>query len=308
MDCWCGGIRRRWRRPLAIVAAVVGVAIWGQGTAVVYGQGTPARANGVAGAGAGVGPVLERHGDVTIDWTRGLVIARAAAAASVRAPSPEIARIEAERRARAQALAKIEQHVRALHIAGRPVAEWVPVAADVADAPGEGPSALRAARLRRIIERARALRIEYESDGSVSVDMGVALEAVRRLVHGATAERRPKPWLVGDRERLPQRPPSAIVVDARRSLSAPRLGLVLRGEQHRYGAPTIFYRASARKASGSIRRSIRAMVRDGRFGDRVVRTRVKAVDDSEMVVELPDTKLAAAEWARAVVIVILGPS
>src|SRR5688572_33135430 len=58
-----------------------------------------------------------------IDWTRGLVVARGAAAADLRAPSPQVARLAAERRARAAAQARLRALARELKMAdGRSLA------------------------------------------------------------------------------------------------------------------------------------------------------------------------------------------
>ena len=62
--------------------------------------------------------VAEAEHGGTIDWTRGLVIAVGAAPGDIRAPSPDLARVGAERRARAQAQARLLVAARALPIAG----------------------------------------------------------------------------------------------------------------------------------------------------------------------------------------------
>jgi hypothetical protein len=223
------------------------------------------------------------HGGA-IDWTRGLVIAVGAAPGDIRAPSPDLARVGAERRARAQARERLLAAARALRVIDpkdRPGDELVGEHADADAAVAE--------RLAAAAARALDLSVDYGSDGSVVLTVGLPLEAVRQAVRPAAARDALAPsW-------PPAAPaPTAVIVDARGVLDAPVLGLGLVAGAHDYAGPTVFHGGAGAAAA------------DARRGPRPVRTRATALRDGRLVVDLPAADLAAAHAARALVIVIIG--
>jgi hypothetical protein len=225
------------------------------------------------------------HGGA-IDWTRGLIIAMGAAPGDIRAPSPDLARVGAERRARAQAQERLLATARALRMNDRLVGEHADADAAVA------------ARLAAAVARAIDLVVDYGSDGSVVLTAGLPLEAVRQAVHpvapldviagAAAAAAAPAPAA------QPVRAPTAILVDARGVLDAPVLGLGLVAGAHEHAGPAVFHGTAAAAAA------------DARRGPRAARTRATAMRDGRLVVDLPAEELAAANAARALVIVIIG--
>ena len=221
------------------------------------------------------------HGGA-IDWTRGLVIATGAAPGDIRAPSPDLARVGAERRARAQAQERLLATARALRMDERLVGERA-----------DGDAAV-AGRLAAAVARALDLTVDYGSDGSVVLTAGLPLEAVRQAVQpdapvDAVVEAAP-----GSSAKPAAQAPTAIIVDARGVLEAPVLGLGLVTGGHEHVGPAVFHGGAAAAAA------------DARRGARAARTRATALRDGRLVVDLPGAELAAANAARALVIVIIG--
>ncbi|HWN70871.1 MAG TPA: hypothetical protein VNM90_24685 [Haliangium sp.] len=223
------------------------------------------------------------HGGA-IDWTRGLAIATGAAPGDIRAPSPDLARVGAERRARAQAHERLLAAARALR---------------VVSGAGDGPVGERAdadaavaRRLASAVARSLDLAVDYGSDGSVVLTAGLPLEAVRQAVHPVAAV---DATALGAAVQ-PAQVPTALIVDARDVLDAPVLGLGLVAGAHEYAGPAVFHG------------SVGAAATDARRGSRAVRTRATAVRDGRLVVDLAAEDLAAANAARALVIVIIGRS
>jgi hypothetical protein len=177
-----------------------------------------------------------------IDWTRGLVIETGAAAGDLRAPSPGVARVAAEREARQAARARLAKRAAKISLAsgGRVSAR-------------AGADEEVARRLARAVERSVDLSVEYASDGSVVLVSGLPLEAIRLAVEGA----------VGPPVADEPRRPTALVVDATGALKKPLLGIELAAGAERYAGPTIFYRAE------------KAALRDPRVGDRPAHARAK---------------------------------
>jgi len=252
-------------RPVAIV---VGVAI-----ALGGGDGLRAQRRAKQAKGSVVVGSPRSH----IDWTRGLIVETGAAAGELRAPSPAVARVAALRRARQAARARLHKAAVGLSLAeGAPVSERV--AAD----------ASLAARLDSAVQRTLDLDVDYSSDGSVVLSVGLPLEAVRGALAGATAP----PGKQGAGA------PSAIIVDASGALKGPVLGLALAAGTERYAGPTVFY-ASARAAA-----------RDPRLGPRKLRARAARRDGGLLWLAggngaLEPAALASAREAGALVVVLL---
>ena len=222
------------------------------------------------------------HGGA-IDWTRGLVIAMGAAPGDIRAPSPDLARVGAERRARAQAQERLLATARALRMDERLVGERA-----------DGDAAV-AGRLAAAVARALDLAVDYGSDGSVVLTAGLPLEAVRQAVQpDAPVDAVVDATAPGPPAKPAAQAPTAIIVDARGVLDAPALGLGLVAGAQEHVGPAVFHGGAAAAAA------------DARRGARAARTRATALRDGRLVVDLPGADLAAANAARALVIVIIG--
>ncbi len=227
------------------------------------------------------------HGGA-IDWTRGLVTAVGAAPGDIRSPSPELARVGAERRARAQAHKRLLAAARALRMEDRLVGAWADADAAVAE------------RLAAAVARALDLNMDYGSDGSVVLTAGLPLEAVRLAVHGAVVEDIDDGDDGEDGEdgevaaRVPAAQPTSLIIDARGVLDAPVLGVRVVAGAAVYAGPVVFHRQAG--AAGA----------DARRGARPVRGRARSVEGGRLSVELPSEVVTAANSARALVIVIIG--
>jgi hypothetical protein len=219
-----------------------------------------------------------------IDWTRGLITAVGAAPGDIRAPSPELARVGAERRARVQARERLQAAARALRLHGDDR-----LVGAIADA-----DAAVAGRLSAAVARALDLAVDYGSDGSVVLTAGLPLEAVRQAVQGTAARDVTAAEAPAAPTTAPTAAPTAVIVDARGVLDAPALGVRLRAGTYEYAGPTVFHGAAAAAAA------------DARRGPRPTRARAQALRDGRLVVDLPPGALAAANSARALVIVIIG--
>jgi hypothetical protein len=181
----------------------------------------PPAAGAKTGKPAASGSALARElgSGARLDWSRGLLIARGAAAGDLRAPSPNVARLAAERSARDAARARLRDLANDLPLAGgRSVGEVV--AADSA----------AAARLAGAVERTVDLDIDLGTDGSVVLSAGLPLEAVRAALYG------PSPVPTGRAKGAP----TTLVVDAAAHLDAPLLGLSIAAGDERYQGPTLF--------------------------------------------------------------------
>lgn len=217
------------------------------------------------------------HGGA-IDWTRGLVTAMGAAPGDIRAPSPELARVGAERRARAQAQERLLAAARGLRMEDRPVGAWADADAALAE------------RLAAAVARALDLAVEYGSDGSVVLTAGLPLEAVRLAVRGAVVED------VALAARAPgaAAQPTSLIIDARGVLDAPVLGVRVVAGAAEYAGPVVFHRQVG--VAGA----------DARRGARPVRARARSAESGRLSVELSPEVVIAANSARALVIVIIG--
>jgi hypothetical protein len=216
-------------RGCTLIGLAIGLAI---GLVIGAGQAHARKPPGAV-AGAVIVPGPER---TAVDWSRGLITAVGAAAGDLRAPSAAVARVAARRKALEQARARLDARARALTLGARPVAEWV------------RDDARARARLERALDQAVELDVAHASDGSVVVTAGLGLEAIRLAVHGPP---RPGP---ADRAALP----TAILIDARKVMNAPILGMAVNTPAGPRAAPTVYYR------------SLAAARADTRLGDRVL--------------------------------------
>jgi hypothetical protein len=141
---------------------------------------------------------------VTVDWTRGALLARGVAAADRHAPSPAVARVAAERRAVDRARARLAVAV-----------DRVPGAAAAASG-GTVAADVRAA-IARELERAPVIVRDFRPDGSVLVEVGLGLEALRQVTAG------PRVLVAGADEGAA----SLVVADGRAAGVQPALGLAL---------------------------------------------------------------------------------
>ncbi len=98
-------------------------------------------------------------GGTEVDFHEGTITARAGAAADIRLPSPEVARLGAERRARAAALGKL-----------RAALERLPLS---------GASRLTEPSVEAAVARAHTRAIEYQSNGGVVLTLGLRFSEVR---------------------------------------------------------------------------------------------------------------------------------
>jgi hypothetical protein len=222
---------------------------------------------GAAGS-SGTGAIVADHGAAgRIDWTRGLAVASGAAAADLRARTPEVARVGAERRARERALDKLEVLARDVPLAdGRTVGEAI------------AGNEVAAARLSRALAEAIDVDIDYGTDGSVVASLGLPLEAIRLALRGPIEP--------------PRGPgPTGVVVAAAGQLDAPALGFELRAGDESYAPPMVFARGAARA--------------DRRLGEEVVIARLHAAEGGTLVVDLAPEVLARARAAGALVVITL---
>ena len=223
----------------------------------------------VPGAAAGTGAVTEeRAGEGVIDWSRGLVITRGAAAADLRARSPEVARVGAERRATERA----QQHLLALatHVS---LADGSKVGA----IGQKDPEAAR--RLARAARSALEVDIDYGSDGSVVIHLGLPLEAIRVALAGPESAPAPRDAAV-----------TGVIVHAGGVVKAPALGLELVAGKVRYAPPVVFTRGSGA---------------DPRLGDSVLEARALSRDGRALSVDLEPEALARARAGGALVRIVL---
>jgi hypothetical protein len=259
------------RRPGRLRAVRSGVMCWAVGVALLLGL---LAAPVAAGSRPSSVLVPIEHGGA-IDWTRGLITAVGAAPGDIRSPSPGLARVGAERRARAQAQERLLAAARALRLEEQLVGAW----ADADPAVGK--------RLAGAVARALDLTVDYGSDGSVVLTAGLPLEAVRLAVRGAGVEEVTPGARAGDR-------PTSLIVDARGVLDAPVLGARVVAGAVEYAGPVVFHRQAGAAAA------------DARRGARPVRGRARAAEAGRLVVDLAPAVVTAANSARALVIVIIG--
>ena len=147
---------------------------------MIFVTGVSAEVSGVASA------------ETRVDWEKGTITASAVGVADLRAPSPNIASVSAERHARQQAAAELEKTVRDLPLAA---------GAKLGD------------ELHALID-GTASHIERQSDGSVKLSIALSLATVSSLAAGIPA---------------PESGADAVYVDARLLDLQPALGYRVKG-------------------------------------------------------------------------------
>ena len=206
-----------------------------------------------------------------IDWTRGLLVARGAAAADLRAPSPQVARLAAERRARAAGQARLRQLARDLRLAdGRSLGSAL------------DKDKAAAGRLDRAIARSVDVAIDHASDGSVVLSTALPVEAARAAIAGFT----PAPAGAVNA-------PTALVVTAGKHLARPAVGVSLGAGGERYSGPTLFASREAAMADRLGPRPVRLKAAGGRAGSLELGGKDAA------------RQLAAARAAGALVVILV---
>lgn len=153
-------------------------------------------------------PALAKAEKPGIDWQRGLLVARAAVPGDLGAPSREMARIKAERQARARCRA-------ALFVA----MQSVPLA------PGLSAEPLSEESLPLL-----PLATDYGMDGSVVIEMAMPLDALRTLY--AAADPIVAPGASG---------PEVLLIDARGLRLARAVGYELGDGDSSYRGPSLFF-------------------------------------------------------------------
>jgi hypothetical protein len=133
---------------------------------------------GVFAATAASVSLVAQIGTATVDWGRGVVSAHGGAPASLRAPGPGVARVTAERKARAAALEKLEASIGKLPLWG---------GGQVGHLLAERPAAKT--RLMTVIAEAPVVvSPRYASDGGVELDLELPLDAVAAALGGSGEE------------------------------------------------------------------------------------------------------------------------
>jgi len=218
-------------------------------------------------------PVRELAGGARLDWSRGLLVARGAAAGDLRAPSPNVARLGAERDARDAARRRL-----------RALADDLPVAGGRTVGQVVKGDAAAAARLQRAVAASIDLAIDHATDGSVVLTEALPLEAVRAALYG------PSPVPAGAAKDAP----TALVIDATELKVTPALHLAVAAGAERYQGPTLF---TARRPGED----------DPRLGARPAALRAARAGGTslDLAGEAAATTLAAARDAGALVVVVV---
>jgi hypothetical protein len=211
-------------------------------------------------------------GGTTIDWSAGRLVAEGAAAADLRAPGPDVARVSAERRAREQALATLDAAARKLPLAG---------GGTVGEAVKRDEAAGK--RLAAALARARTIDASYASDGGARVTVALPLEAVRLAVAPPAAA-----------PAASDGAPTAILVDARKAGAKPVLGVTLVAGKTEAALPATWWTTPEAAAA------------DARAGATVARATAGKATAGKLEIDLPEADLARAAAAGALVIVVVG--
>ena len=119
--------------------------------------------------------ITDRLGEVTVNWTRGLLSVRAGASADLRAPTASIARVKAKRTAMEIATERL------LHAATE--LPWGP--------PSSPSPSLTTTQLLHLQSSVILLSTVYSSDGSVVMTVGLPIEAIRVTRLGREARQPP---------------------------------------------------------------------------------------------------------------------
>ncbi len=154
-----------------------------------------------------------------VDWERGLFIGRGIAVGDLRSPSRQLARVKAERQAKAKG--------RALLLDSLGDLPWASGTAFQQKVKEEGSAEL-------LTDSVISLHTDLGTDGSVVIEMALPLDALRALVYGSDSI-------------APKRAegPSAIVIDARSLTLKPAIGYQLSDGTSEYRGPTLFYTSEA---------------------------------------------------------------
>lgn len=202
-----------------------------------------------------------------------MVIATGAMAGDIRAPTPSVARVGAERGAREQAQARLLAGAKKLKTAdGKTVGKLA-----------DGDKQI-AARLERVAQQSIDLDIDYSSDGSVVLEAGLPIEAVRAAVYGADAPP----------EGAEDGAIAALVVDARKLRKLrPVIGLAVSAGGSRYRGPVVFS-DDAKSIAG-----------DARFAGTRTRVEAAKLDGDSLVISDGESAVAAAKRAGAPVVVLV---
>ena len=185
---------------------------------------------------------------VTVDWSRGVVVARGFGPADRHAPEPAVARVAAERRAIDQARTRLTAALDLLPWTGAPLSATArtALAAEVAAAP--------------VVSR------EPATDGSVVVELGLGVEALRQAATG------PRPIALGSDDG----DAALVVLDARKRPVRPAIGLAIDGAGGHWTGPITFVTAvpaGAKPRAVTAATTAAALVLDGALppaGARVV--------------------------------------
>lgn len=173
-------------------------------------------------------PGLAQAQEPNIDWQRGLLVARTAVPGDLGAPNREMARIKAERQARARCRATLRVALK-----------------DVPTAPGLKASALPDDALPLL-----SLATDYGMDGSVVIEMALPLDALRTL-YGAGDP------LVGP----DAAGPAALIIDARRLPLKRAVGYAIGDGDVSYRGPSLFFAdEDTARQDGRIGKSVKILV------------------------------------------------
>jgi hypothetical protein len=228
----------------------------------------------VTAATAAAEPVTSERDGVTVDWSTGELSTSAAAVADLHAPTVELARIGAERRARERAVAALLDAARALPVAG---------GKSLGDAMTKDDAL--AARVADAVARTRDVAIAYGSDGSTRATVAAPLEGLRAALRGVASGGGPADG-----------PTALVVALGDVDLDAPRLGVTLAAGAERFAGPTVFYR-----------REPPAVAAEPRLGARVVRGTGTRFADGVLTIEGDAAAaLPAARAGDALVVLVLG--
>ncbi len=175
-----------------------------------------------------------------VDWQRGLLIGRGIAVGDLRSPTRQLARVKAERQAKAQC-----RQLLIAKVSGMP---WA-----------EAGKKLEEAMQADLGDSVFQLTTDYGTDGSVVVEMALPLDVLRAQVYGPDGLR----TTAGGG-------PNAIVIDARALGIKPALGYLLSDGSSDYRGPTLFFTSEkdARKHVGIGKAAPLLVARSGSKMDR----------------------------------------
>ena len=109
--------------------------------------------------------LVDQQGPVTVDWTQGVVVVEAGVGPSLRDPSPQVARVAAERAARKIATTRLWAAIEKLPVAGGGT-----VGKKLSDEARE--------KLEKLAEDAPVVRARHASDGGIEIQIRFPLVMV----------------------------------------------------------------------------------------------------------------------------------